>query len=131
MNKKLWAFSVLSALIISGFGVANVLASESAATTSKPSQLEELQKRFGITLTDEQKAQVEVKQKEAETKRSEELAKWQSMTLDTWKQQEIARVSATTQAEFDKIKEMHIKSPEQGRGMRGGFNPSNSQEPAE
>lgn len=134
MNKKqILLFSIFSALIISGFGAFNALASQAStsATDSKPSQVDEIQNRFGITLTDAQKTQIEAKQKEMETKMAEEKAKWQSMTLETYKAQEIAKINATTQAEFDKIKEMHVNAQGKGMGMRGGFNPDDTQKPAE
>jgi hypothetical protein len=113
MNKKLLAVSIFSALVISTFGIANVMACGT-------SQIENFQKKFGITLTEEQRAQIETKKQEMETKRTEELAKWQSMTLDQWKQQEIAKINATTQAEFDKIKEQRVKMLENNGWHKGG-----------
>jgi Zn-dependent M16 (insulinase) family peptidase len=114
MNKKqLLTTAIFSALFVSVFGIASVMASEN-------SQIENFQKRFGITLTDEQKAVIETKEKEMETKKAEELVKWQSMTLDQWKAQEIERINNTTQEEFDKIKEQRIKMLENNGFHKGG-----------
>lgn len=127
MNKKqILLFSVISAFIISGFGIMSVMASENAVL---PSQADRFQKMFGITLTDEQKTQMEAKQKEAETKRSEELSKWQLMTLENWKQQETDRINSTTQDQFDKIKERQVNMLKNGKGFMGEF--KNREKPAE
>jgi len=117
MKKQTLLLSLFAALVISSFGVVNVMASENTGTLNK---IDHFQKMFGITLTDEQKTQLENKQKEQDTKRAEELAKWQSMTLDTWKTQEIARINAITQDQFDKMKEQHINMLKNGKGGMGG-----------
>jgi len=127
MNKKqIFLFSIFSALIISGFGIASVMASSAgtltAGTTGIQNMTQELQKRFGITLTPDQQAQVDAKQKEMATNKANELAKWQSMTLDTWKQQEIAKINSTTQAQFDSMKTKQVNMLQNGKGFRGGFN---------
>jgi len=128
MNKKqILLFSVLSVFIISGFGIASVTASGN--TTGALNQIQEIQKRLGITLTEDQKVQMEAKQKEMETKRSEELSKWQSMTLETWKQQEIDKINATTQDQFDKMKERQVNMLKNGKGFMGEF--KNREKPAE
>ena len=120
MNKKqILLFSVLSAFIISGFGIASVMASGN--TTGVLNQIQEIQKRFGITLTEDQKVQMEAKQKETEIKRSEELSKWQSMTLETWKQQEIDKINSTTQDQFDKMKERQVNMLKNGKEFTGEF----------
>lgn len=121
-KKKLIIFSVLSALIVSGFGLATAMAASSGIASNAPDQASQIEKRYGITLTDEQKAQMETKETEMQTKRTEELAKWQSMTLDSWKQQEIDRINSTTQDQFDKMKEQHVNMLQKdkgGMGMRG------------
>ena len=118
MKKQTLLLSLFAALVISGFGVVSAMASENTGALNKA---DHFQKMFGITLTEEQKAQVEAKQKEAETKRSEELAKWQSMTLDSWKAQEIAKLNATTQDQFDKMKEQHVNMLKNGKGSMGQF----------
>ncbi len=87
---------------------------------SETNLMDKFQERFGITLTDEQKAQIQTKQQEMETKRSEELAKWQSMTLEEWKTQEIQRINSVTQEEFDKMKEQRTKMLQNNGEHRGG-----------
>jgi alpha-galactosidase/6-phospho-beta-glucosidase family protein len=124
MNKKqLLAISMFSLLAVCVFGVASVKASENSIIDS-------FQKRFGITLTEEQKNQIQTQQQEMENKRAEELAKWQSMTLDQWKAQEIERINNTTQEEFDKIKEQKTNMF-QGKGGHKGGRPMNMEKPAE
>jgi hypothetical protein len=121
MNKKQTLFlSLFSALVISSFGIMSAMAANS---TSVSNQVDNFQKRFGITLTDEQKTQMQTKQTEAETKRAEELTKWQTMTLDAWKQQEILRINSTTQEQFDKMKDQHVNMLKNGKGggMGGEF----------
>jgi len=102
MNKKLLAISIFSTLIFCAFGIAGVMASET-------SQIEKFQERFGITLTDEQKTQIQTREQEMENKRTEELTNWQSMTLEEWKAEQIARINAITQEEFDQMKERRIQ----------------------
>lgn len=132
MNKKqAIVFSLLSALIVSGFGVASALAASSGIVANAPDKVTQLENRYGITLTDEQKAQIEAKDQEAETKRAEELAKWQNMTLDTWKAQEIERINATTQDQFDKMKERQINMSENGKGAPMGDFKGMGDKPAE
>lgn len=122
MNKKqVLIFSVLSALIVSGFGVASALAASSGIVANAGNRVDQLESRYGITLTDEQKTQIETKEKESETKRAEELTKWENMTLDTWKQQEIAKINATTQDQFDKMKERQVNMLKNGKGGMGEF----------
>jgi len=121
MNKKqLLALSIFSVLVISSFGIANVMASENTNDNPIASQIENIQRKFGITLTDEQKTQIEAKKQELETSKAEELTKWQSMTLDQWKQQQIEQINATTQEEFDKIKAQRIKMLENNGWHKGG-----------
>lgn len=122
MNKKqLIVFSVLSTLIVSGFGVMSALAASSETVANVPNKVQQFQERFGITLTDEQKTQIAAKETEAETKRAAELAKWESMTLDSWKQREIDRINATTQDQFDKMKERQVNILKNGKGNMGEF----------
>jgi len=122
MNKKqVLVFSVLSALIISGFGIASALAASSGIIANASNKVEQFEERFGITLTDEQKTQIAAKETEAETKRAAELTKWENMTLDSWKQQEIARINATTQDQFDKMKERQVNMLKNGKGFMGEF----------
>jgi Zn-dependent M16 (insulinase) family peptidase len=131
MNKRqVLVFSLLSALIVSGFGIVNALAASSGTNNSvdKAAQLEE---RYGITLTDEQKTQIEAKEQEQETKKAEELAKWENMTLDTWKAQEIERINATTQEDFDKMKERQLNMLENGKGGPMGEPKDMGEKPAE
>jgi hypothetical protein len=131
MNKKrLIVFSVLSALIISGFGIMSVLAA-SSGVVDVPDQATQFQQRFGITLTDEQKAQVEAKQTEMETKRATELSQWENMTLDQWKAQQIEKINATTQDQFDKIKERQVNMLKNGKGSMGEFKGRGGEKPAE
>jgi len=119
MNKKqLIVFSVLSTLIVSSFGIMSALAASSETIANKATQFE---KRYGITLTDEQKTQIEAKETEATTKRTAELTKWENMTLDAWKQQEIERINATTQDQFDKMKERQVNMLKNGKGNMGEF----------
>jgi alpha-galactosidase/6-phospho-beta-glucosidase family protein len=120
MNKKLLALSIFTVLVISSFGVASVMASENTNDNSIASHIQNIQKKFGITLTDEQKTQIEAKKQELETNKAEELTKWQSMTLEQWKQQEIAKINAVTQEEFDKIKAQRIKMLENNGWHKGG-----------
>lgn len=118
MNKKQIAlFSIFSALIISGFGMMSAFASENV----NGDQADQIQKRFGITLTEEQKAQIQARETEMETKRAEELTKWQDMTLESWKAQEIERINATTQEQFDKMKENRVNMLKNGKGGMGEF----------
>lgn len=131
MNKRqVLVFSLLSALIVSGFGIVNALAASSGTNNSvdKAAQLEE---RYGITLTDEQKTQIEAKEQEQETKKAEELAKWENMTLDTWKAQEIERINATTQEDFDKMKERQLNMLENGKDGPMGDPKDMGEKPAE
>jgi hypothetical protein len=117
MNKKqILLLSLFSAFIISSFGIASAMASNNGIN-----QINQFQKRTGITLTPEQKIQIETKQKEAETKRAEELNKWQTMTIDSWKTQEIQRINNTTQEQFDKMKERQINMFKNGKGNMGEF----------
>lgn len=125
MNKKILILSLFAAFIISSFSIANVFASESN------SPVDRIQKMFGITLTDQQKTQLESKQKEQDAKRAEELSKWQSMTLDAWKAQEIERINAITQDQFDKMKEQHINMLQNGKGGMGREFHGMSDRPAE
>jgi len=122
MNKKqVLVFSLLSALIVSGFGVASALAASSGIVSNHQDRANQFEERFGITLTDEQKAQVQAKESERETKRAAELSKWESMTLDDWKQQEIDKINATTQDQFDKMKERRVNMLKNGKGFMGEF----------
>jgi len=131
MNKKrLVVFSVLSALIISGFGIMGALASTSDVVDAFD-QVTELQQRFGITLTDEQKTQVEAKQTEMETKRAADLSEWENMTLDQWKAQQIEEINATTQDQFDKIKERQVNMLKNGKGSMGEFRGRGGEKPTE
>ncbi len=124
MNKKqLLAISIFSVLAVCVFGVASVKASETSI-------IDNFQKRFGINLTEEQKAQIQTQQQEMETKRSENLAKWQSMTLDQWKAQEIERINNITQEEFDKMKKQKTKML-QDNGFHKGGRFMNMERPAE
>jgi hypothetical protein len=119
MNKKqLLMLSLVSALIVSGFGAVNAFASNS---TSIANHIQNLQDRFGITLTEEQKTQIQTKETEMETQRATELTKWESMDLATWKQQEIDKINATTQAEFDKTKERQVNMLKNGKGFGPGL----------
>ncbi|MFA5085983.1 MAG: hypothetical protein WC468_00070 [Candidatus Paceibacterota bacterium] len=129
-KKKLIIFSILSALIVSGFGLATAMAASSGIASNALNQADQLEKRYGITLTEEQKTQVQAKETEMESKRAEELAKWQNMTLDSWKQQEIERINATTQEQFDKMKEQHVNMLKNGKGGMGMFGPK-TEKPAE
>ena len=108
----------------------SALAASSETIANVPNKVQQFQERFGITLTDEQKAQIAAKETEAETKRAEELAKWESMTLDSWKQQEIARINATTQDQFDKMKERQVNMLKNGKGNMGEFK-ERGEKPAE
>lgn len=123
MNKKLLAVSIFSVLTICMFGIVNVMASEN-------SQIENFQKRFGIALTEEQKAQIETKKQEMETKRAEDVAKWQSMTLEQWKSQEIQRINSVTEEQFNKMKEQKTKMME-NNGRRGFGKLGKIEKPAE
>jgi hypothetical protein len=119
MNKRqIFLLSTISALIVSGFGIASVFAANS---TSVSNHVQDFQNRFGITLTDEQKTQMQTKQTEMETKRAAELTSWESMTLTTWKQQQIDKINATTQEEFDKIKEQRVNMLKNGKGFGPGL----------
>ena len=125
MNKKqLLMLSLISALIVSGFGAVNAFAS------NNQNQLQNFQDRFGITLTEEQKNQIQVKETEMETKRATELAKWESMNLSTWKQQQIDKINATTQEEFDKIKEQQVNRLKNGKGFGQGLGGERMEKPA-
>lgn len=131
MNKKqTLLLSIFSALIISGFGFVSVMASSATGTPGVLNKVQEIQKRLGITLTPEQQTQIDAKQKEVETKRADELTKWQSMTLDLWKQQEISKINSTTQEQFDKIKERNINMFKNGRGFMGRLD-KGMEEPAD
>lgn len=134
MNKKqLLLLSAMSALIISGsVGAIKVFAANSGATDSSTpqSRVERIQKMFGITLTDEQKAQITTKETEASNQRATELAKWQAMDLATWKQQQIDKINATTQAQFDKIKAREVNMLKNGKGFGPGLE-KGLMEPAE
>ncbi len=119
MNKKqLLVLSAISALIVSVFGAVSVFAANASTGTSN--QIQEFQNRFGITLTDEQKTQIQTKQTEMEATKATELAKWQSMDLATWKQQQIDKINATTQTEFDKIKTREVNMLQNGKGFGHG-----------
>lgn len=128
MNKKrLLLLLVISALIVSsGFGAAKALA-------ANPDRAEQIQKMFGITLTSEQKNQLAAKDSEMEAERAAELAKWEAMDLATWKQQQIDKINATTQDEFDKIKEKQINMLKNGKGFGPGLEKRNGgmERPAE
>lgn len=129
MNKKqLFMLSAVSALIVSSFGIVSAFASNS---TSVANQVQNFQNRFGITLTDAQKTQMETKKTEMETKRAAELATWQSMDIATWKQEQINKINATTQAEFDKIKERQINILKNGKGFGLGLGGERKEKPAE
>ncbi|HNY35963.1 MAG TPA: hypothetical protein PLD14_01775 [Candidatus Pacearchaeota archaeon] len=129
MNKRqLLLLSAVSALIVSGFGVINAFASDSTSISNK---IQELQNRFGITLTDEQKNQIQTKQTEMETQRATELAKWEAMDLATWKQQQIDKINATTQEEFDKIKTRQVDMLKNGKGFGPGLGGERMEKPAE
>lgn len=115
MNKKQFLIlSVISALIVSGLGTASVFAANS---TSVSNYIQNLQERFGITLTEEQKTKLQAKETEKETKRATELIEWQNMTLVTWKQQQIDKINATTQEEFDKVKTRQVNMLKNGKGF--------------
>jgi PIN domain nuclease of toxin-antitoxin system len=121
MNKKqLLVLSAISALIVSGFGAVSVLAANNTNSSSSLNRVEQVQKMFGITLTDEQKTQIQTKQTEMEATRAAELAKWQSMDLATWKQQQIDKINATTQTEFDKTKTREVNMLQNGKGFGHG-----------
>lgn len=129
MNKKQFLMlSAVSALIVSGFGVASAFASNSINVSDR---IQEFQNRFGITLTEEQKTQMQTKQTEMETQRATELTKWESMDLATWKQQQIDKINATTQAEFDKIKERQVNMLKNGKGFGPGMGGERMEKPAE
>jgi len=131
MNKKqIVIFSIFSALIISGFGIASVMAASAGTTNTNLTKTEQFQKMFGITLTPEQQTQIDAKQKEMETKKADELAKWQAMTLDSWKQQETAKINATTQAQFDAIKQRTVNMLQNTNGHMGRFD-KGAEKPAE
>lgn len=129
MNKRqLLLLSAVSALIVSGFGVINAFASDSTSISNK---IQEFQNRFGITLTDEQKNQIQTKQTEMETQRATELAKWEAMDLAAWKQQQIDKINATTQEEFDKIKTRQVNMLKNGKGFGPGLGGERMEKPAE
>ncbi|MFA5169301.1 MAG: hypothetical protein WC420_00940 [Candidatus Paceibacterota bacterium] len=122
MNKKqLIVFSVLSTLIVSGFGIMSALAASSETIANVPNKVSQIEEKYGITLTDTQKTQIAAKETEAETKRAAELTKWENMTLDAWKQQEIDKINATTQDQFDKMKERQVNILKNGKGNMGEF----------
>lgn len=133
MNKKqLLLLSAISALVISGsFGAVKVFASNSTDSASSLSKVEQIQKMFGITLTDEQKTQITAKETEETTKKSEELAKWEAMDFATWKQQQIDKINATTEDEFTKIKERQVDMLKNGKGFERGFGGEKMEKPAE
>lgn len=112
---------MLSALIISGFGLATAMAASSGIVANAGNQAEQLEQRFGITLTEEQKTQIAARETETQAKRAEELAKWENMTLDAWKAREIERINSTTQEQFDKMKEQHVNMLKNGKGGMGEF----------
>ena len=120
--------SLVSALIVSGFGAVNAFASNS---TSVANHIQNFQEKFGITLTEEQKTQIQTKETEMENKRATELTEWQNMTLATWKQQQIDKINATTQEEFDKIKEQQVNRLKNGKGFGPGFSGQRMEKPAE
>ncbi|MFA5432993.1 MAG: hypothetical protein WC319_09015 [Candidatus Paceibacterota bacterium] len=128
MNKKQFLIlSVISALIVSGLGTASVFAANS---TSVSNHIQNLQERFGITLTEEQKTKLQAKETEMETKRATELTEWQNMTLATWKQQQIDKINATTQEEFDKVKTRQVNMLKSGKGFGLGFGQGRMEKPA-
>jgi hypothetical protein len=43
------------------------------------------------------------------------------MTLESWKQQEIARINSLTQEQFDKMKENRVNMLKNGKGGMGMF----------
>jgi thiamine biosynthesis lipoprotein ApbE len=129
MNKKQFLIlSVISALIVSGLGTVSVFASNS---TSVSNHIQNLQERFGITLTEEQKTKLQVKETEMETKRATELTEWQNMTLAAWKQQQIDKINATTQEEFDKVKTRQVNMLKNGKGFGLGMGGERMEKPAE
>jgi len=127
-KKQLLMLSAVSALIVSSFGIVNAFASNSSNISDR---IQKFQNSFGITLTEEQKAQMQTKQTEMETKRATELAKWESMDLATWKQQQIDKINATTQAEFDKMKERQVNMLKNGKGFGPGMGGERMEKPAE
>jgi hypothetical protein len=127
-KKQLLILSLVSALIVSGFGAVNAFASN---PTSVANHIQNFQERFGITLTEEQKTQIQTKETEMETKRATELTKWENMTLVTWKQQQIDKINATTQEEFDKIKEQQVNRLKNGKGFGLGLSGERREKPAE
>ncbi|MFA5729704.1 MAG: hypothetical protein WC938_00530 [Candidatus Paceibacterota bacterium] len=127
-KRQLLLLSAVSALIVSGFGAVNAFASNDNGIAN---QIQKFQERFGITLTDEQKNQIQTKETEMETKRATELAKWEAMTLATWKQQQIDKINATTQEEFDKIKEHQVNMLKNGKGFGPGLSGERKEKPAE
>lgn len=127
-KRQLLLLSAVSALIVSGFGAVNAFASSENGISN---QIQKFQERFGITLTDEQKNQIQTKETEMETQRAAELAKWEAMTLATWKQQQIDKINATTQKEFDKIQEHQIDMLKNGKGFGPGLGGERKGKPAE
>jgi Zn-dependent M16 (insulinase) family peptidase len=127
-KKQLLLLSAISALIVSGLGTVSVFASNS---TSISNHIQNFQERFGIVLTEEQKTQIQTKETEMENKRATELTEWQNMTLATWKQQQIDKINATTQEEFDKIKEQQVNRLKNGKGFGPGFSGQRMEKPAE
>lgn len=127
-KKQLLILSAVSVLIVSGFGIASVFAS---APTSLSTQVQNFQNRLGITLTDEQKTQIETKQAQTEAQKATDLTKWEAMDLATWKQQQIDKINATTQADFDKIKVRQVNMLKNGKGFGLGLGREKTGNPAE
>jgi len=131
-KKQLLLLSAISALIISGsFGAVRVFAANNTDSNSSLTKAEQIQKMFGITLTDEQKTQITAKETEQSTKRAEELAKWEAMDLATWKQQQIDKINATTEDEFAKTKEQQVNMLKNGKGFGPGLGGERMEKPAE
>jgi hypothetical protein len=113
MNKKQFLLmSVVSTLIISSFGIMSVFASDSENVSN---HIQQFQNRFKTILTEEQKNEMQTKRIEMESQREMQLAKWEVMDITSWKQQKIDKINATTQAEFDKIKEREVNVPKKGK----------------
>ena len=127
-KRQLLLLSAVSALIVSGFGAVNTFASSENGISN---QIQKFQERFGITLTDEQKNQIQTKETEMGTQRATELAKWETMTLATWKQQQIEKINATTEEEFNKIKEQRVNMLKNGKGFGPGLSGERKEKPAE
>ena len=108
-KRQLLLLSAVSALIVSGFGAVNAFASNSNGISN----------------------QIQTKETEMETKRATELTNWEAMTLATWKQQQIDKINATTQEEFDKIKEQQVNMLKNGKGFGPGLSGERKEKPAE